>query len=276
MIKLLRIELKKILTYRIFWILTGLYFFFLAAGILLAEFIFNNMINDFNKRMPIPFPHVRFYFFPDIWQNITYFASIRYVLIFPAIIIIILITNEFANKTIRQNVVNGMSRQEFLWSKMQVILLLSVVITLIVGIGILILGFLNSDIQSFSIIIRRSSFILGFFVSVFSVLILAFFFGFLMRNTGLSIALFVLYVLIIEPVVYFTLKIPPLQPNKVSTYLPFNSMIRITEYPSVPMLKQIMGFQLQSHVSLAACGISLLYSAVMIGIVFWVLYKKDL
>ena len=33
--RLLRIELEKILPYKTFWILFGLYFFFLAAGILL-------------------------------------------------------------------------------------------------------------------------------------------------------------------------------------------------------------------------------------------------
>src|ERR1039457_527008 len=107
MIKLLTIELKKIVHYKVFWILAGLYFFFLAAGILMAEFTLNNWIDKFNQHTPIPIPHITLYFFPDIWQNIFFFASVRYILIFPAIIIIILITNEFTYKTIRQNIVNG-------------------------------------------------------------------------------------------------------------------------------------------------------------------------
>ena len=114
MIKLLKIELKKILTYKIFWIILGLYFLFLALGMILAEFMVNSMVTDINKRMPIPFPKAVIYNFPDIWQNLTFFASIRFVMIFPAIIVIILITNEFANKTIRQNIINGMSKNEFL------------------------------------------------------------------------------------------------------------------------------------------------------------------
>ncbi|MDP4280655.1 MAG: ABC transporter permease [Bacteroidota bacterium] len=276
MIRLLKIEFKKILTYKVFWILLGLYFIFLTLGIFLAEFMINNMINNMNKHFPIPFAHITLYFFPDIWQNLTFFASIRFILIFPAIVIIILITNEFTYKTIRQNIANGMSRNEFLLSKLQIIFLLSVLITLILAASIIILGLSHSDTQDFTGIFRKSAFIFGFFIEIFSFMIFAFFLGFMIRNTGMSIALFVLYTLIIEPVIYFLLKIPSLQPNHISTYLPINTMIRITEYPSIPVLSKTMGFQIQDHVSFLACMIPLIYSAVMIGIVHWSMHKRDL
>jgi ABC-2 type transport system permease protein len=276
MIKLLKIEFRKILTYRVFWILTGLYFLFLGLGIFMAEFILNNWVNDFNKRFPIPMPHVTLYFFPDIWQNLTFFASIRYILIFPALVVIILITNEFTNKTIRQNVVNGLSKQEFLFSKLQFILLLSAVVTIVLGIVIFFLGLSHSDAQQFSMMGRKLIFLPGFFIQILTYLTFAFFFGFLLKHTGLAIALFTLYSLIIEPVVYYILKIPFLQPNNISPYLPVNSVLRIVEYPSIPILQKFMGITLQNSVSLLNCGIALLYSAVMIGIVFWLIVKKDL
>jgi ABC-type transport system involved in multi-copper enzyme maturation permease subunit len=274
--RLLKIELKKILTYKVFWILMGLYFLFLALGILMAGFIINSMVDDVNKHMPIAIPHVRFYFFPDIWQNLTFFASIRYVLIFPAIVIIILITNEFTNKTIRQNVVNGMSRNEFLFSKLQVIFIMALFITIILAAGIFILGISNTDAQGMTTIFKKMIFAGGFFIQIFSFMIFAFFIGFLLRNTGLSIAIFTLYALIIEPVLYFILKIPPLQPNNVSQFLPVNSVVRVVEYPYFPMLKNIMGLNIQEHLSLLDCAVPLIYSAVMIGIVYFVLSKKDL
>ncbi len=276
MIKLLRIEVKKILTYRVFWILTGLYFLFLALGILMAEFMINSSITQINTHMPIPVPKVRLYFFPDIWQNLTFFAGIRYVLIFPAIVIIILITNEFTYKTIRQNIVNGMSKSEFLVSKLGIILILSVVITVVVGIAIVILGLSNSDERTFSMVFGKSSFLLGLFVEIFSILIIAFFFGFTFRNTGVAIALFTLYVLIVEPVLYFVLKIPSLHLKGVNTYLPVNSVIRVVEYPAIPFLKKTMGFTLQDSVSVLACLIPLAYAVVLTGIVFFVMKRKDL
>ena len=276
MVKLLKIELKKILTYKVFWILMGLYFLFLILGILLAGFTINSWVDNMNKHIPIPFPHIRIYYFPDIWQNITFFASIRYILILPATVIIILITNEFTNKTIRQNIVNGMSRQEFLLSKLEVIFVISLLITIILIIGTFFLGIANTDSQGMAMMFKKISFAGGFFIQLFSFLVFAFFLGFLLRNTGLSIAIFTLYALIIEPVLYFILKIPKLQPNNVSQFLPVNSVIRVAEYPYFPILKNLMGLNVQEHLSLLDCAVPLIYATVMVGIVYLVLSRKDL
>lgn len=276
MIKLLKIEFRKILTYKVFWILTGLYFIFLAAGILMAEFMINNMVDNMNKRLPIPLPHVAIYFFPWVWQNLAFFATLRYVLIFPAIIIIIMITNEFTYKTIRQNIINGMSKTEFLVSKLLLILLLSLVTTVLLAIGTFIIGLANTQITGWAMVFEKTQFILGFFLTILTFQIFAFFFGFLLRNTGLSIALFTLYTFIVEPILYYFLKSPIVFENNISPYLPVNSVLRITEYPAIPVLKTVMGINLQESVSLTACLVPLFYSAVMIGIVAFTLHKKDL
>ena len=276
MIKLLHIEFQKIRTYKVFWILIGLYFVFLAAGILLAEFMINHMVNNINQRMPIPFPHVAIYYFPDVWQNVSFFASIRYVLIFPAIIMIILITNEFTFKTIRQNVINGMSKTEFLLSKLLLILLMSIVFTAALTTGAFFIGLAHSGFNEVDLFTKGIPFMTGFFISLICYMIYAFFFGFMLRNTGLSIAIFTLYSLIIEPVVYFFLRAPFMFENKIYTYLPVNSVIRLTEYPAIPMMKKLMGLNLQDHVSLTACLVPIGYAAVMIVIVFWVMKRKDL
>jgi ABC-2 type transport system permease protein len=276
MIQLLKIEFRKILTYKVFWILAGLYFLFLGLGIFLAEFILNEWVNSFNERFPIPMPHVRLYFFPDIWQNLTFFASIRYILIFPALVVIILITNEFTNKTIRQNVVNGFSKQDFLLSKLQFVFIFSLVVTLVLGIVILFIGISHSDAYQMEMIGHKLVFLPAFFIQILTFLVFAFFFGFILKHTGLAIALFTLYTLIIEPVIYYGLKIPYLQPNNISPYLPVNSVLRIVEYPSVPFLQKFMGITLQNSVSLLHCAIALLYAAIMIGIVFWLMLRKDI
>jgi len=274
--KLLTIELKKILPYKTFWIIIGLYFLFLALGIIMAEYIVNAMVDDVNKRLPIPLPHAVLFYFPDIWQNLTFFAGIRFVLIFPAIVIIILITNEFVNKTVRQNIVNGMSRTEFIVSKLQVVFLLALVITVILLLVMFVLGIIHSDSQSMSMIFSGFSFVTGFFIQMLTYLCYAFFVAFILRNTGLAIALFTLYTIIIEPVIYFLLRAPFMWENTVYTYLPVNAVIRIVEYPSIPALKKLMNFQLQDSVSLLSCTIPLMYSAVMIGIVYWTFNRKDL
>jgi len=276
MIKLLKIEIKKILTYKIFWILFGLYFFFLACGILLAEFMINNMVDDMNRHMPIPFPHITIYYFPDIWQNLTFFASIRFVLIFPAIIIMILITNEFTFKTIRQNIINGMSKAEFLASKLQIILIIAIFITVVLAIGTFIIGVSHSGFNDMALVSKGIPFIVGFFISVLAFLIYAFFLAFMLRNTGLSIAIFTLYSLIIEPIINGFLRSPFIFKNKIYSYLPINGAISVTEYPAIPILKKVTGIELQGGVTITDCLIPIIYSVVMIGIVYWVIAKKDL
>ncbi len=124
-------------------------------------------------------------------------------------------------------------------------------------------------------IFDKISFIPGFFLQC------SFFnfgipFGFIIRNTGLSIALFTLYVFIVEPIIYYFLKSPLVFKNGISTYLPVNSILRITEYPAIPVLKQIMGVNLQDSVTSGSCLIALLYAALMVGIVWWFMVKKDL
>jgi ABC-type transport system involved in multi-copper enzyme maturation permease subunit len=276
MVKLLKIEFKKIMTYKVFWILMGLYFFFLILGILTAGLTINSWIDNINKQSPILFPHITIYFFPDIWENVAFFASLRYILILPATVIIILITNEFTNKTIRQNIVIGMSRQEFLLSKLQLIFIISLIITFILVLGTFILGMVNTGSPDMAMVFKKISFTGGFFIQFFSFLVFAFFLGFLLRNTGLSIAIFTLYALIIEPVIYFILKIPKLQPNNISQFLPVNSVTRIVDYPYFPVLKKLMGLNIQEHLSLLDCAVPLIYSTVMIGIVYCVLSRKDL
>jgi hypothetical protein len=191
-------------------------------------------------------------------------------------VIIILITNEFTYKTIRQNVINGLGKAEFITSKLLLILVISVVMTVFVTIGTLVLGISNTSDLTMAMVLEKIMFVPGFFITMITFLVYALFFGFLLRNTGLSIALFTLYVFIVEPIVYYFLKSPVVFENNISPYLPVNSVLRVTEYPSIQVLKNIMGINLQNEVSPVACLIALGYAAVMVGIVYFVLAKRDL
>ena len=169
-----------------------------------------------------------------------------------------------------------MSRQEFLLSKLQLIFLTSLFITFILVLGTFILGIVNTDNPDMTMMFKNISFAGGFFIQIFSFLVFAFFLGFLLRNTVLSIAIFTLYSLIIEPVLYYILKIPKLQPDNISQFLPVNSVIRVVEYPYFPVLKKLMGLNIQERLSLLDCIVPLIYATVMIVIVYWVMSRKDL
>ncbi|HAK12034.1 MAG TPA: ABC transporter permease, partial [Chitinophagaceae bacterium] len=54
--------------------------------------------------------------FPETWHSVAYFSS--WFVMIPSILVIMVITNEYTYKTHRQNIIDGMSRQEFMLGKM--------------------------------------------------------------------------------------------------------------------------------------------------------------
>ncbi|MBK8090248.1 MAG: ABC transporter permease subunit [Chitinophagaceae bacterium] len=77
--------------------------------------------------------------FPEVFRT-TAFASSLFVLI-PAILVIMLITNEYTYKTNRQNVIDGWSRNEFLIAKFLNVVIISMIVIALYVIVTLSIGF---------------------------------------------------------------------------------------------------------------------------------------
>src|ERR1700741_5260222 len=124
MAELLKIDLKKMVNYRTFWVVCGLYFltlaFVTASGMEILKWLASKGAEfgaDINiNRIPL-------YHFPDVWQNLLYISGFFKIVI--GIMVVISITNEFTYRTIRQNIIDGLSRWEFLLSKILTNVLLS-------------------------------------------------------------------------------------------------------------------------------------------------------
>ena len=117
--RLLQIEWLKLKHYRPFWVLTGLYTIIISVIVIGVHFFFDYLKRqgaDINGFDPTMFP---FYDFPDIWQNITYAAT--WFKLFLAFIVVISIANEVTHRTLRQNIIDGMSKKDWLVSKLLLI-----------------------------------------------------------------------------------------------------------------------------------------------------------
>lgn len=189
---LLAIEWLKIKNYRTFWILIG---FFLVLLPLWNYQIENGMIkfgsaggaNGINILS-------RAYSFPEVWGNVSFWASIF--VLFLSILIIILTTNEYNFRTHRQNVIDGWSRLQFFHAKVGLVILISLLTTIYVFLVGAVLGIINSgDITG---IFRESYKLAYFFLLSVNYLGFALLLSVLVRRSGLSIGLFLLYSLIIE------------------------------------------------------------------------------
>lgn len=119
MLRLLNIDLKKIVNYRTFWVLLTLYsILIISIPTSVMEFLKWLKVKgaNFEGFDPLRIPVL---YFPDIWQNITYvYAFLKIVL---AIVVIISVSNEFSYKTVRQNVIDGLNRLDFVVSKLSTI-----------------------------------------------------------------------------------------------------------------------------------------------------------
>ena len=156
MTRLLSIELQKIWQNRSSRILTIIYFLSLTllATVALIEFEFG----------PFKFRAAEsgFFNFPYIWHFTTYVAS--WLKIFLAVIIVSMIANEYSYGTLKQNLIDGMSKKEFLLSKIYTIILFSFVSTILVFIISLILGLKYSSFTEVGIIFSDLEYLFAYFL----------------------------------------------------------------------------------------------------------------
>ena len=136
--------------------------------------------------------------FVDIWQNFSFVY--KYFSILLGFLVIISITNEFSYKTMRQNIIDGLSKREYLISKLLFILVLAICTTIVVFLIGLIMGLSWSPVTDAEFIFKNIGMLFGYFLHLTGFLLLCLFIGLLIKRAGLAIALTTFYVFIVEPI----------------------------------------------------------------------------
>ena len=139
------------------------------------------------------------YQFPNIWEFFPWVAS--WFNLFLAIVIIILVGNEFAFKTFRQNVIDGLSRNDLIKGKLILIFSIAIYTFLMVLVAIIIFGLIFTKSFSFELIFENSHLILIYFVQAIGYMTLGMLISIIFRNNALSIIMFILYYFPIEPII---------------------------------------------------------------------------
>lgn len=191
MLSALKIEWMKVKNYRTFWILLGITLVSIPGINYMFYDIMDNSFpkgrNGQNGLLGSPFA------FPDVWNTVTWNASLLFII--PALLIITVTTNEFTFKTHRQNVIDGWSRQLFISVKLVEILLLSILCTLVIVLTGLGFGLLANKLGPGVTITQGSRMVFFYFVEILSYSMIAFFISILIRRSGLSIGVFFIYML---------------------------------------------------------------------------------
>lgn len=270
MIRLIKIELKKIVNYKTFWALVGMYLVSLSFTLGMSQFIINKIVDSARESAPIPLPRISLFYFPKIFENLSYVAG--YFNIFLAIIVIFFICNEFNYKTLRQNIITGLSRKEFLISKLSFILILSLAATLFLFLISLILGFIHTSSPDINdIFTYKLQFLAGYFVESVTYLVFAFFISFILKRAGVAIITLLFYTMMEQIIVWWKVS------HEFVMYMPMKAFGRLVHFPSLP-IPTIDGneFRFQDYVSIYDTGIALVYASILTYLIYLLLRKRDL
>jgi ABC-type transport system involved in multi-copper enzyme maturation permease subunit len=150
------------------------------------------LIEGFGQEININ--RIPLYHFPDVWLNLIWHCGLLKIIL--AIMVVISITNEYTYRTIRQNIIDGLSRSEFLTSKILTNLLFSVISVAMIFVVGLITGLIYSPSLEIARMVTDLEFFLAYFLEIFFFLSFALMLGILVQRSGLAIILLLLAQLI--------------------------------------------------------------------------------
>ncbi|MDN3676805.1 ABC transporter permease [Flavobacterium paronense] len=276
--RLLAIELQKIWKNRASRILTITYFVILSFIALIASI--NITIGSFQ----LHFAEMGIFNFPFIWHFNTYIAAI--LKFFLAIVIVSMMANEYSYGTLKQNLIDGMSKQEFVLSKFFTVVLFALTSTVFVFIMSLILGYSFSSYTELSIVFSDMEYLLAYFVKLVGFFSFCLFLGVLVKRSAFAIG-FLFVWNIIEGIAngILTFKIFPKTDTaaQITQFFPLESMSNLIVEPFTKLsiirnIKTTIGASniKDYNVHFTTILIVLLWTTIFIFSSYKIIQKRDL
>jgi ABC-type transport system involved in multi-copper enzyme maturation permease subunit len=223
--RLFLIEFEKLRTNRSSRILIGAYFILLTSIALIAAIKF-----DIG---PIKFHLAEqgIFNFPYIWHFNAYIGA--WFKIFLAVVIVSMTANEYSNKTIKQNLIDGLSKREFLHSKWVMVLAFAGISTLFIFVVSLILGLTYSNYNEFSIIVQDLAYLVAYFIKLVAFFAFCLFLGTAIKRSAFALGFLGIWQMF-EGICYGLLrwKSPEwLDAETVYRFFPLNAMSNLVREP---------------------------------------------
>jgi ABC-2 type transport system permease protein len=264
MSRLLKREFRKNFSYPAFWIILGLHYFFMIFLIANINNISGSLNISSNEIQNMDFSLVPVFKFPDIWQNIAYLAGFLKILL--GILMVIAVTNEFQFNTVRLNLINGMTRFDFLAGKFLIALiisLLSVFILFIIGTFV---GMIKNEGGFSPEMFNKIEFLGAYFLEILFYMTLALLISIWLQKTGIAIFMLLVYPLLIEPLVRWQV------PDHIDKYFPVKSMDSLNVFP----FPKYFGFPVSEVIPVEGVIVTILWIGIFFSLSFLVIRKKSL
>ncbi|MFB9110868.1 ABC transporter permease [Flavobacterium gyeonganense] len=190
--RLISIEFKKIWKNKASKVLTLTYFILLSFIALIASIKFDLGIFRFHLA------EMGIFNFPFIWHFNTYVAA--WLKFFLAIVIVSMMANEYSYGTLKQNLIDGLSKKEFVLSKFFTVVVFAFCSTIFVFLMSLTLGLCFSSYTEFGIIFTDLDYLLAFFIKLTGFFSFCLFLGILVKRSAFALG-FLLVWSILEGIV---------------------------------------------------------------------------
>jgi hypothetical protein len=229
MTELLKIEWLKLKNYTAFKVLA----IFFGLGVIATNYVVYIINREVVQQVPVA-GMVSFtpYSFSMTWHTTSYASGC--ILLLPAMLLAILITNEYGFKTHRQNIIDGLTRQQFIGVKLMLALIFAMVATVLVFLTALVFGLFSGTSFSFNGISNVGYFFLkAITYNLFAVLVAV-----LVKRTGFAIGVLFIYMggenFISQLLWGLSIKLKSLGQidlGNMGDYLPLNAADGLLEFP---------------------------------------------
>jgi len=186
--RLISIELQKIWKNKASKVLTLTYFILLSFIALIASIKFD--IGPFKFHLA----EMGIFNFPYIWHFNTYIAA--WLKFFLAIVIVSMMANEYSYGTLKQNLIDGLSKKEFILSKFLTVVLFALCSTVFVFVMSLLLGFSFSSYTELDVVFMNLDYLLAFFVKLIGFFSFCLFLGILVKRSAFALGFLLVWSII--------------------------------------------------------------------------------
>jgi ABC-type transport system involved in multi-copper enzyme maturation permease subunit len=145
--------------------------------------------------------------------------------------------NEYSYKTLKQNLIDGLSKKEFILSKFYTVVAFALASTIFVFVVSLILGLSYSDYNEFSIITSDLEYIVAFFIKLVGFFSFGLFLGILVKRSAFAIGAMVVWLIgesIFKGYLFYSFKNTENTSEKVDgimQFLPLEAMTNLIKEP---------------------------------------------
>lgn len=281
--RLLSIEFQKIWKNKASKVLLIAYFVLLSFIALIASIKFS--IGTFEIRIA----DQGIFNFPYIWHFNSYIAALFK--IFLAIVIVSMMANEYTYGTLKQNLIDGLSKKEFIISKFIVVVTFALASSVFIFIMSLILGYSFSSYNEIGIVFSDLEYLLAFFVKLIAFFSFCLFIGILVKRSAFALG-FIFIWFIAENIFYWILKFGILDGNDktknfadtIIQFFPIESMSNLIKEPfsrlsAIKTIEATIGGAKavkDYSIHFSQISIVLIWIAIFIYASYYILKKRDL